>query len=315
VGFFSGAVTLARCADIKFNYDQVVLQVGDTSVTRSKLAEFAIAQVGEKVMPVLKEQAILDEGLRRAGVSVTDAEIEARIGEFEKYADNNLVREQLNSYPRPVLRDKLRSILAYEKAIKLSVKPSEAEGFYVRNPQLFFTPPVAKLVAIVTSNVTDAKRAVQRLRDGEDAKKLSALMSTNPKIKAASGDVGWKTKETVNNPALKEAIFDANDGKGLQVNQCTEPILIETPTLGPDGKEHIINKEYWVVTVSEFVPSKAPRFEDVKDVATFLARGEKLSTQMPGWINDQKKALKTYSRVKELGDPASPLEAQSLVDL
>jgi hypothetical protein len=307
VGLSIGAVvTVAVGDEIKVNYDQVVGQAGETTITRGKLAEYCIARAAKDVVPVVQEQAVIDEALRVSGVTATDAEIDARIAELQKYADNEMARKQLEAYPRPVLRDKLRSIIMFEKALKLTVTPREAEVFYTSYPQLFFTPPVAKLIVIATDKEADARRAMQRLKDGEDPSKLSSILSTNKMVKDIKGILDYQPRQRVNNTALAEAIFDANDGKGLRPGQYTEPIPIPISMLDEDGRNTVAGTEYWIAYMADFKPAKSPRFEEVKDIALFLTRGEKLRTLMPQWVKEQRKQI-TVKWMTKLDDPASPL--------
>lgn len=308
VGLSVGAlITGAKGDDTKFNYDQVIGSAGETKITRGKLAEACIARVAGQVAPELQEQAVVDEALRTSGIVVTDADVQARVEELKRYAgDNELARQMLEAYPQNVLRDKFRTILMLEKALKITVNPNEARDFFTSNPNLFFSKSMAKLVCIVTDTLADAHRACQRLKDGEDPGKLSVLLSTNPKIREARGEVGYQTRERVNNQLLAEAIFDANEGKGLKPGQFTEPILIKSDDLTADGPRHV--EEYWVAYVADFREGKTPRFEDVQAEATLLARGMKLQKAMPLWVRQQWQNI-PVKWVKRYDDPVSDMLA------
>ncbi len=327
VGLSVGAALTAAVGDqIRMNYDQIVGQAGETTITRGKLAEYCIARIGWKVAPELQEQAVLEEALRTSGFTVTDAEVQARIDLLTRYAaDNELARQQLEAYPQNVLREKLRAILLSEKALHITITAKEAEDFYLTYPGLFFSKPMAKLICIATTNLTEARRAMQRLRDGEDPSKLSAMLSTNEKIREVKGDVGYQTRDRVNSSKLAEQIFDANDGKGLKPGQYTEPIEIVTEfmrdKLGPDGrtiirpdgkpeKEVVRISEHWIAYVADFKQSKTPRLEEVRDVAALLARGTKLQQTLPKWIAQQRQQI-TVKWVKDFDDPAAELQVVS----
>lgn len=324
VGLFVGAAFTTAVGDvIKMNYDQIVGQAGETKITRGKLAEYCIARMGWKVAPELQEQAVLEEALRTSGFTVTDAEVQARIDLLTRYAaDNELARQQLEAYPQNVLREKLRAILISEKALNINITAKDAEDFYITYPRLFFSKPMAKLVCIATTNLTDARRAMQRLRDGEDPGKLSAMLSTNEKIRELKGDVGYQTRDRVNSSKLAEQIFDANDGKGLKPGQYTEPIEIVTEFMrdkrGPDGqkiirpdgnpeREVVRITEHWIAYVADFKQSKTPQFAEVKDVAALLARGAKLQQTLPKWVAQQRQQM-TVKWVKDFDDPAAELQ-------
>ncbi len=296
VGLAIGAgITVARAEVAKINYDQIIGAAGETKITRGKLAEACIARFGSTVAPELQEQAVVDEALRLAGVSATEAEITTRIDDLKRYAaDNELAKKMIEAYPPNVLRDKFRTVLSLEKAMNVTVSDAEAREFYQTYPNIFFSKAQAKLICIATEKKADAISAMRRLKDGEDPNKLAVLLSTNEKIRATRGDTGYQTRERVNNPELVAAIFEANEGRGMKSGQYTEPIAItmERVVDRADGTRATERyTEYWVVFVADFRPAKAPQFEDVKAQAALLARGAKLQVMMRKWVNDQQQKI------------------------
>lgn len=305
-----GTITIALGQDLKFNYDQVIGSAGETKITRGKLAEACIARFGGTVAPELQEQAVVDEALRASGITITDAEITTRIEDLKRYAaDNDLAKQMIEAYPQNVLRDKFRTVLMLEKAMNVTVSEAEARNFFTSYPQVFFTKAQAKLICIATEKRADALAAMRRLGDGEDANKLATLLSTNPKIRSVRGDIGYLTRERVNNPDLAVAIFDANDGKGLKAGQYTDalPVILEREEQQADGTSKVVRyTEYWVAYVADFRVAKAPTFDDIKPQATLLARGAKLQSMMKKWINAQQQKI-TVKWVKKYDDPAAEL--------
>ncbi len=304
IGFLCGALlTTAHSADPTLDFSQVVAQMGDTRLTRGRLAEFALEKVGDSILNgELLDIALVEEAARKNGIQLAPAEVQQRIDEMFKFAESAMARKRLEAVPRQVLTQRLRAVLLTEKMLNLKdVSPNEAETYFTTRPQVFFSPALAKLICIATSSETDATRAFKRLRDGEDARKLSEILSADKVLRESKGDLGWFARASMS-PQVAEAIFDANNGKGLRPKEFTKPLehLSETGA-----------KQWLIFYVEDFQASKQPSLEEVRPAATFYARAQKYSLLAPDWFIGQAKGAE-WKRVKSLFDPAAPLEASSV---
>ncbi|HEX2950306.1 MAG TPA: peptidyl-prolyl cis-trans isomerase [Armatimonadota bacterium] len=311
IGFLCGAiVTTAYSDQIKFNYDQVIAQIGGTQITRGQLAEQTIKLDGARLLNGdLQDRALITEAARRNGITVTQPEIDQRYKEMIQYAENAMAKRRIESIPRSVIDDDIRMVLLAEKSMNITVSEKEARDFFTKNIGLFTRPAMAKLVCINTSERTKATEVYSRLKAGEDPKRLSELYSTADMLKKNKGEIGWILRSSMS-PAVAEKIFDANNGQGLKIGEFTDPI--ETKTADPMDDNKAIT-EYVVFYIEDIQPPVVPKFDEVKDVASVYCRTSKYQAQASQWFTQQANTIgKEWKQVKDLYDPQSPLEAKPI---
>lgn len=299
IGFVSGAaLTTAYSEQRQFDYNQVVGQFGETKITRSRLAEHAIAQVGPRLLrDTLADIAVVEEEARKRGVTVAADEIKQRIDETFKFAESEKARKQLEAVPQWLLQERIRTMLLVEKMTGTTVSKNEVDTFYTEHPNLFFRPAMADLLCIATPKKNDAQVAFNRLKDGENPAMLSQKFSSDASLKEAKGDIGWATRAMLM-PDAAEAVFDANNGNGLKCGEFT-------PVLTTKEKGQTM---YVIFVVKEMRPNYAPRLEDVRPAVTFLARTAKFEDQAPKWFKENA-AKGQWKQIRDINDPASDLVA------
>lgn len=301
VGFLCGvALTSAFSDQAKISYDQVVARAGETSVTRARLAEYAMAEVGPAILRGrLKAVTLAEEGARRAGVTVATEDVTRRVNEYYKFAEMQGKSAQLEQVPRFVIEDNLRASMLVEKMLNLNVTADDARDFYAKNSARYFMQPAAvRLICIITDTDTDAKKIVGRLKAGEDPQRLADIYCIDEKLRSVHGDLGWYSRDLMS-PEVAEAIFSANAGKGLRVKEFTNPIPHQNPDTG--------KMEYLVFYIKDRREAKTPTFEEVRDAAIFFARSQRYAQLAPPWFEEQAKAIEWWE-VKDLFDPLSQLE-------
>ncbi|MHB9023344.1 MAG: foldase protein PrsA [Armatimonadota bacterium] len=305
IGFLGGAmVTVVYSEQAKYNYSQVVARAGETLVTRDQLAETMILKGGNKVLDgELRYSASVEELARRAGVTVTADELSKRLEECYKTYDILGKRKAIDSMPLPLLHEQMHITMLAEKILKLTISDREAEVYFQEQRSQFYKPALYKLILISASTEADAASIIKRLKKGESARALAKLFNVDDRLKAAEGDIGWVARTSMG-PAVADAIFEANDGKGLRAKNFTTPIIQKNEETG--------GADYLIFYVDNYQADYAPPFEEVHPAATFLARGVKVATQFKTYF-DQHKSEVEWKRVKDLFDPKAQLEPTTTV--
>lgn len=305
IGFLCGAVlTNAYSDQVKFNYDQVVGQIGDTVITRGDLAKAIMAKGNagmELLTHSLQEREIVFEAARRAGISVTPDELQARIDEMLKFASSTAEREKLIA-SRPGLDDSVRAVMLVEKMTKLTVSDEEAQAYYRLHPNLFTLPPGAQLIVIQTYSKMQADDATRMLHDGESIKDVAAACSTVEPDPAQRAQPRWYLSSEMSQP-VREAIFDANDGAGLKKGEYTDVLPVQVQ----DPNSDKVSVKYMIMYVNDIRFAHPFSFAEARDAARYYARADKYMDVAPAWFIAQAKTLE-WKQVRDLKDPQSPLE-------
>jgi parvulin-like peptidyl-prolyl isomerase len=309
----------------QYNYDQVVATAGETTVTRGVLAETALFRYGTRVLEdELKRSAMVKEAARRAGITVADAEVEKRIADYksllQQYADLPELmgsKLQLAALPDWLLRDQFLVQLYAEKLLRVEFTEKEMEKktseMYTGKMEQFIKPPLANLTLIVVKDENEAWKLHRRLRDGEDARVLSAKYSAYDAIKKISGEIGWVPRSQMS-PELARAIFDVRNGAGLRAKEFTDVIPYKWPIDFKivEGKPvpNRTETNYVILYVHGTEPGKKTPKSEVQPVLEFLVRttetanrlSEKDKVTGKDWFENAKETI-TWKRVPLLADP------------
>ena len=311
VGFLCGAIiTIARGDLVKVNYDQVVGQVGETTITRSQLAERAIAISGAKVLDgELKHQAYVQEAARRAGVVVSTAEVDQRIEEYrnllkqyKELADLLGSEHTFNATPHWLLEEQFRTALDAEKMLDVKVSEADIEKCFTEKLNRFYHPPMVKLILIACSNETDARKAWNRLKDGEDPGELSHLYSSAEDLRNAKGDIGW-VPESKMSKEVSDAVFGAHDGLGLKPKEFTEVIRYTSEHANAKDFGSTTTTDFLIFYVDGYQPKAEKKIDDpgVHDAVKLVERVLKVAAQEGEWYKKEEKTT-DWKRVKDLLD-------------
>ncbi|HEY3376771.1 MAG TPA: peptidylprolyl isomerase, partial [Armatimonadota bacterium] len=203
---------------------------------------------------------------------------------------------QIDSVPVPVLQETLRKSLLAEKIVNCSVSQGEAETYFQKNRSQFYRPALYKLIMMSTDNEADAAAIIKRLRQGEDPRKLAKIYNIFDQMKAVEGDVGWNARSSMS-PDAAEAVFDANDGKGLRVKEFTQsPVVYKFKT--EQGEE---KSQYLVFYAVDYQADSAPSFDEVRTAAYFLARSAKTTQLFSEYFKNHSREIQ-WVRIKDLTD-------------
>ncbi len=85
-----------------------------------------------------------------------------------------------------------RSISAIQEAVTATqISKSEVESFYSENKEFFAIEEAVKALRIIVDSKSAAESVLNRIRSGEDFKKIASEVSIDPITKDREGDLGW----------------------------------------------------------------------------------------------------------------------------
>ncbi len=303
IGFLCGAaVTIAHGSMPKFDNDQVVAQVGETTLTRGELAQRMLAESGTTYLDAkIRDKMIVAEAARRAGVTVSADELNQRVDESINFAESQLAKNRLLQMPRWTLEEELRPMVLLEKLLNITVSDKDVEYYYHQNIGMFTEQQSADLIEVATFDETAAQRAVRRLRDGEDPYTVAKQITTDDEVIAQNYDTGPRTRDSVSPPVANELFF-GDHGRPLKKGKCTGVIESYTGHGRYSTEENPRGKlEYFVFYVKDMQPARTAPFNLVKDGARFYARAQKLNALANPWFRAHAHDV-PWQRTDNIGD-------------
>ena len=331
VGLLVGTlITSAFSYRPQYDYNQVVGTAGETPVTRGELAEHLLFKYGTRMLDDdLRRSSYIKEAARRAGFTVTDAEVEKRIADYkslvQQYADlPELVgsKLQMDALPAWLLQDQFRVELLAEKLMRIDFTPQEMEKkvdeMYRNRMESFRKPALADLTLIVCTDENQAWQLHKRLKSGEDAEVLSARHSAFDAIKKIKGRLGWVPRSQMN-PDLARAVFDPRKGAGLKPGEFTDVIAYEWPVdfkmVDGQAKVSQTDTNYVILYVNGTAPMKMTPKKEVLPILEMLVRTTETANRLKeknkitgkDWFTRAEDTI-PWKRVRILADPLAKPE-------
>ena len=189
-------------------------------------------EVFRGVLDDLVSYTLLKQEALQRHVVVTDAEIEARLGELRKQFGNNAAFEKALTEQKMTvekLRDNARTDLLVNKLLeqevvsKVSVKPADVSAFYEKNPDKFKQPDAVRAshILIIVPPEADAKakaalkaRAEEALKAAKSGQDFGTLAKQYSQDGSASrgGDLGFFPRGQMV-PEFDKAAFSMQPGE------------------------------------------------------------------------------------------------------
>jgi peptidyl-prolyl cis-trans isomerase C len=189
-------------------------------------------EVFRGVLDDLVSYTLLKQEALQRHVVVTDAEIEARLGELRKRFGNNAAFEKALTEQKMTvekLRDNARTDLLVNKLLeqevvsKVSVKPADVSAFYEKNPDKFKQPDAVRAshILIIVPPEADARakaalkaRAEEALKAAKSGQDFGTLAKQYSQDGSASrgGDLGFFPRGQMV-PEFDKAAFSMQPGE------------------------------------------------------------------------------------------------------
>lgn len=230
---------------------------------------------GARLADTLITERLLDQEAKKRKITVADSEIKAELSELQaQYPTEPLeaVVQQRFGLTLAELRDQLRYRLLAEKLVGATVKLTEDElrDYYSNKLDRFATPQEVRLERVVAETEANANAATQALRRGE---KIAAVVqrygSKVPSRAQQNGDTGFVQQEQ-----LPQEVVNALST--VAINEVSSPVQLQ-------------NGGWVVAKVLARRGGDAPQFEQVRDRVLEAARNERISAQIPTYLEELRK--------------------------
>ncbi|WP_200903319.1 peptidylprolyl isomerase [Bacillus cereus] len=201
------------------------------NLTKEEFNKELKEKAGESVLQqVMLEKILLDK------YKVSDDETKKNVDELKKEMGDNFKSylTQKNVKNEDELKDKLKTQMAFEKAIKASITEKEIKNYY---------KPILKVSHILVKDEKTAKEIKEKINNSEDFTTVAKEHSEDPGSKEKGGELGELNAFQMDrmDPKFKEATYN------LETGQVSEPIkssfgyhiikMIEKKELKPFNQE------------------------------------------------------------------------------
>jgi foldase protein PrsA len=233
----------------------------------------------EKVLDMLVDIKVEEQEAKKAGLTATDDEVNAEVTKARQYFDsdqkfNDFLTSQkltLDSLKDTIRKDILTRKLQDKLTANVQVTDDEVAAYYAANQAQFQS---VKASQILLATEDEAKKMLERIKNGESINDLAVQYSKDPTAKENKGELGYfKRGEMV--PEFENAAFKMKPG------EISEPVKT-------DYGYHIIKVE----------DIKIDKLEDVKDELKTQLLDQKKSQAFQDLLTQMrsKANVKTYPK-------------------
>ncbi len=187
-------------------------------ITMKEVRDRAVEFSGPYIVRDLVAATLLHQEAKQRGITVTDAEVEAKAKEMrqEQGLSDDATFERFLASQRKTkawFYDKVRDYVLIEKLLsdKVHVSDREVEDFYNRFRQAYYRPASVSYRAMSFSTEAAAQEALAELRKGKSFQEIAKEHATTPVEKAIAGEITTyqKGQQPALPPEIEAALFSA----------------------------------------------------------------------------------------------------------
>ena len=222
----------------------VLAKVNNVSITKNQLYDFVYSSSGDKALQTLIEKELIQQEGNKAGLSVTDAEVDAEINNIRQTFQTDEEFAQALLYYGTTL-DQMKDDFGVQILLKKLLQPQvtvsddEVKQYYDDNLETLKTPETIKVAHILVKTKAEADAVLTELKNGKDFAAVAAAKSIDTATKDLGGEMEVFAKGTVDE-TFETAAFALANGKlsevvetsaGFHVIKLLERNKPSTPTL------------------------------------------------------------------------------------
>jgi foldase protein PrsA len=171
-------------------------------------------------LELLIRQTLIAAEARRLGVTVSAADVQKRLAQITAASGGQAQLDQalssaglsLDAYRRQLARSLVAERVGAAMFPRLTTSAAVALAYYRRHIGLFTVPAQAKIGEIVVKSKAIAANAIARIRGGEPFAVAARQFTFDPELKAASGQLGWISLDSLPGP-LQKAVAKLRPGQ------------------------------------------------------------------------------------------------------
>lgn len=271
VGGAGGFALGARSAKLEA---QSVASVNGASITKAELYKAMVTSYGPGVLDQLITDKLVDQELKKAGATVTDADVNQEIAKLkDRFGGDAGLAQALQSSGMTMsqLTDNIRFQLKVTKILGKAVATDDVtlEKYFQEHVSDFDTRKIhARHILVATE--AEAKAIKVQLDQGADFAALAKAKSTDTTNKDQGGDLGT-FGHGVMDPDFEKAAF------ALRVNQISDPVQTQYG---------------WHIIQVLSITGDPPTFEKSKEAVKEAVIAQGVSERYQSWIEQVKSAAK-----------------------
>lgn len=250
---------------------ETMAMVNGVKISKDQLYDAMLEQGGESTLNNLISDELLNQEAEKAGVTVTDADIEKEIANIKKnfpsdeefnaaLAQNGLTLESFKEQVPPQV--KLRKILEP----KAGVTDEQVKQYYEDNKASYDTQEQVQASHILVATKQEAEAILKQLNEGADFATLAKEKSTDTTSAVNGGDLGFFQKGVMV-AAFEQAAFALKNPGDLSP-------IVET--------EH----GFHIIKLTEHKAAKQSTFEENQAAIKDQLVNQKVSEMANSWIEE-----------------------------
>lgn len=248
--------------------DNVVARINGEVITKDELYDVLVAQGGTEALDSLISNKIIDLELKKKGLEVTDANVEAELQKMiAQYGGQASFDQALASYgyTESDIRKNIKMNLSATKLVgdDVTVTEEEMKAYFDENKASLDVPEQVKASHILVADEAKAKEVKAKLAAGGDFAALAKEYSTDESNKEQGGELGFFSKGDMV-PEFENVAFS------LKAGDISEPVKTEFG--------------YHIIKVSEKKEAKPATYDDSKAQIKDMVMAQKLPTAFDTWM-------------------------------
>lgn len=242
----------------RYSTRRPLMRIGSEVITRKEFQDALEYQAGKAVLNKIAYAKIVMQAAKKAGVTPTDKDVDARIAEIERVNPALLAGAKQDVVKMQQMKQDIATDLALENLRVQGVTLSDAEvaAYYKQNAKQFALPAQARTTVVVAQNAVDAATAAELLR--RDVKPDTIARQPRLSVVGVGGfSPDWSRLSPKTTQQLSSAVFKLKPGG------------VATVPLG---------KEFVVVKVSKQISAGVPALGNIKERVVRNAKLQKAPT-------------------------------------
>ncbi|MES2460793.1 MAG: peptidyl-prolyl cis-trans isomerase [Armatimonadota bacterium] len=251
----------------RYSTSRPLLRMGDESITIKEYRDALEYQAGKPVLTELAISKMVTAAARKAGVTPTEKDVDARIAYIRRTQPTALQGSDSDPAKKAEYRQKLTTQMALENLTIKDVKLSDGEirAFYNKNRAQFAVPMQAESLVVIATNPVDAATAKALLNKTDLTGQ--AIVSNTQRLGVLGINVTMEAFDKGVSPAARQRVSNA---------------VMDAP-VGVRGIKTVPldNGAFAVLRVNRRDSAGFTRYEKAKPLAERMARIEKASKNGP----------------------------------
>ncbi|MFF2483172.1 peptidyl-prolyl cis-trans isomerase [Paenibacillus sp. NPDC058071] len=270
--------------------NEAVAIVNGKNIWKDQLYDELARANGPAALDGLIKKELIAQAGDKAGVSATEADIDAEIEELTKtFGSAEALQNALNQ--NGITMDELRQDAYSQVLIRKILEPQatvsdeEVKNYYDENKASFATPDQIRISHILVGAEQDASDIVKQLQEGGDFAAIAKEKSIDTNSGPNGGDLGFISKGMTGLEDFENAAF------ALKLNEVSD--VIKT-----DAGFHIVKK-------TEEKAATNPTFEEKKEEIHQMLVNNKIGELSMSWMQKIQDEAKITNTLEKKDAPAA----------